>query len=51
VLVRGFAREVTNASELAQIEALPLDSWAWDTTAHRYVCIEPTVITGRRIVV
>jgi nitroimidazol reductase NimA-like FMN-containing flavoprotein (pyridoxamine 5'-phosphate oxidase superfamily) len=50
VLVRGIAREVTDAAELAEIDLLPLDSWAWDGTAHRYVCIEPTVITGRRIV-
>ena len=49
VLVRGIAREVTDAAELAVIDALPLHSWAWDGQAHRYVCIEPTVITGRRI--
>ncbi len=50
VLVRGIAREVTDPAELAQLLELPLDSWAWDGTADRYVCIEPTVITGRRIV-
>jgi nitroimidazol reductase NimA-like FMN-containing flavoprotein (pyridoxamine 5'-phosphate oxidase superfamily) len=51
VLVRGIAREVTDAAELAEVDALPLDSWAWDGQAHRYVCIEPTVMTGRRVVV
>jgi nitroimidazol reductase NimA-like FMN-containing flavoprotein (pyridoxamine 5'-phosphate oxidase superfamily) len=49
VLVRGIAREVTDPAELAELVELPLDSWAWDGAAGRYVCIEPTVITGRRI--
>jgi nitroimidazol reductase NimA-like FMN-containing flavoprotein (pyridoxamine 5'-phosphate oxidase superfamily) len=51
VLVRGIAREVTDPAELAEVAALPLDSWAWDGTASRHVCIAPTVITGRRVVV
>ena len=51
VLVRGIARVVTDPGELADIERLPLDSWAWDGTASRYVCIEPTVMTGRRLTV
>jgi uncharacterized protein len=50
VLVRGIAREVTDAAELAQLREVPLDSWAWDGAAHRWVCIDPTVMTGRRIV-
>jgi len=50
VLVRGIAREVTDPEELAEMLELPLDSWAWDGAAGRYVCIEPTVTTGRRIV-
>jgi uncharacterized protein len=51
VLVRGVAREVTDTAELAELWALPLDSWAWDGAAGRWVCIEPTVMTGRRITV
>jgi nitroimidazol reductase NimA-like FMN-containing flavoprotein (pyridoxamine 5'-phosphate oxidase superfamily) len=51
VLVRGIAREVTDPTELAEVASLPLDSWAWDGSATRYVCIEPTVMTGRRVVV
>jgi len=51
VLVRGIAREVTESAELAQVASLPLDSWAWDGSATRYVCIEPTVMTGRRVIV
>jgi nitroimidazol reductase NimA-like FMN-containing flavoprotein (pyridoxamine 5'-phosphate oxidase superfamily) len=49
VLVRGIARVVTDRVELAEIERLPLDSWAFDGTANHYVCIEPTVMTGRRL--
>ena len=45
------ARVVTEPGELAEIERLPLESWAWDGTASRYVCIEPTVMTGRRLTV
>jgi nitroimidazol reductase NimA-like FMN-containing flavoprotein (pyridoxamine 5'-phosphate oxidase superfamily) len=50
VLIRGIAREVTDPAELAEIGSLPLHSWAWDGQAHRTVCIEPTVMTGRRLV-
>jgi uncharacterized protein len=50
VLVRGIAREVTDAAEIESARALPFDSWAWDGAADRYVRIEPTVVTGRRIV-
>jgi uncharacterized protein len=51
VLVRGIARVVTDPGELAEVTSLPLDSWAWDGSVGRYVCIEPTVMTGRRVVV
>jgi uncharacterized protein len=50
VLVRGIARELTKPSELAKARALPLTPWAWDRGAERFVRIEPTVLTGRRIV-
>ena len=50
VLVRGIARVVTDPGELAEMAFLGLDSWAWDGGAGRYVCIEPTVMTGRRVV-
>jgi uncharacterized protein len=49
VLVRGIAREVTDLSELAKARELPLEPWAWDRGADRFVRIEPTVLTGRRI--
>jgi nitroimidazol reductase NimA-like FMN-containing flavoprotein (pyridoxamine 5'-phosphate oxidase superfamily) len=50
VLVRGVARELTGPDELATANALPLESWAWDGGADRFVRIEPTVLTGRRLV-
>jgi nitroimidazol reductase NimA-like FMN-containing flavoprotein (pyridoxamine 5'-phosphate oxidase superfamily) len=50
VLVRGVARELTEHTELAKARALQLESWAWDGAADRFVRIEPTVLTGRRIV-
>jgi nitroimidazol reductase NimA-like FMN-containing flavoprotein (pyridoxamine 5'-phosphate oxidase superfamily) len=50
VLVRGIAREVTDPAEIEIAHALPFNSWAWDGGADRYVMIEPTVVTGRRIV-
>ena len=50
VLVRGIAREVTDPAEIEIARALPFDSWAWDGAADRFVMIEPTVVTGRRIV-
>jgi len=50
VLVRGVAREITDAAEIEAARALPFDSWAWDGAADRYVRIEPTVVTARRIV-
>jgi uncharacterized protein len=50
VLVRGIARELTQPSDLAKARALPLEPWAWDRGADRFVRIEPTVLTGRRII-
>ena len=49
VLVRGIARPITEPAELAAARALPLDSWAWEGGADRFVRLYPTVITGRRI--
>ena len=50
VLVRGVAHELTETSALAKAGTLPLESWAWDGGADRFVRIEPTVLTGRRVV-
>jgi nitroimidazol reductase NimA-like FMN-containing flavoprotein (pyridoxamine 5'-phosphate oxidase superfamily) len=49
VLARGVAREITDPDELAAARALPLESWAWDGGADRFVRIELTVLTGRRV--
>ena len=50
VLVRGVAREVTAPDELAAVRELPLESWAFDGSAEHVVRIEPTLVTGRRVV-
>jgi len=50
VLVRGVARELTTAADIGVAETLPLESWAWQRGADRFVRIEPTLITGRRVV-
>jgi nitroimidazol reductase NimA-like FMN-containing flavoprotein (pyridoxamine 5'-phosphate oxidase superfamily) len=49
VLVRGIARPLTEPGELAAADALPLESWAWEGGADRFVRLYPTVITGRRV--
>lgn len=50
VLVRGVARELVDSDELTVARALPLESWAWDGEGDRFVKIEPTLVTGRRVV-
>lgn len=50
VLVRGVAEEITDPTELQTVRALPLESWALDGSADRYVKIVPTMISGRRII-
>jgi nitroimidazol reductase NimA-like FMN-containing flavoprotein (pyridoxamine 5'-phosphate oxidase superfamily) len=49
VLVRGVAREITADDEVTLARGLPLDSWAWDGSADRFIRIEPTLVTGRRV--
>jgi hypothetical protein len=50
VLVRGLAHEVTEPDDLAAARQLPLESWAFDGGADRFVRIEPSLVTGRRVV-
>lgn len=50
VLVRGVAEEITDPIELHTVQSLPLESWALDGSADRYIKIAPTMISGRRIV-
>ena len=51
VLVRGVACELTGPDELEAARRLPLESWAWDGSADRFVKIEATIVTGRRVIV
>jgi len=50
VLVRGIAQAITDPAELDRARSLPLESWAFDGSADRYVTIAPTMISGRRVV-
>lgn len=49
VLARGVAQEITDPTELAALQALPLVSWAFDGQADHFIRIKPTLLTGRRI--
>ena len=49
VLVRGVARELTDRTALASAGQM-LESWALDGDADRFIRIEPTLLTGRRII-
>ena len=48
VLVRGQAHEVTDADEIARLDALPLHPWAAGSR-DRFVRIRPDTVTGRRL--
>ena len=50
VLVRGVAQEITDPTELQAVQTLPLESWALDGSADRYIKIVPTMISGRRVI-
>jgi nitroimidazol reductase NimA-like FMN-containing flavoprotein (pyridoxamine 5'-phosphate oxidase superfamily) len=50
VLVRGVAEEITESADLERVRSLPLESWAFDGSADRYLKIAPTLISGRRII-
>ncbi len=49
VMVQGLAHVVTDDKELDRAMELPLEPWALDGTADRYVCLVPNVVTGMRI--
>jgi nitroimidazol reductase NimA-like FMN-containing flavoprotein (pyridoxamine 5'-phosphate oxidase superfamily) len=47
VMLQGVASEVTEPDRLAKLRGLPLDPWALDGAAQRFVTIETTLVTGR----
>ena len=49
VMIQGLAHVVTDADELEQARELPLESWALEGAADRYVRLVPNVVTGSRI--
>jgi nitroimidazol reductase NimA-like FMN-containing flavoprotein (pyridoxamine 5'-phosphate oxidase superfamily) len=48
VLLKGEARELVAAGELAAVADLPLEFWPYGPKSH-WIRIEPTEVTGRRI--
>ncbi len=50
VLVRGWVEEVSDDSELAELDALPLTPWARVIERPYWVRLVPDEISGRRIV-
>jgi nitroimidazol reductase NimA-like FMN-containing flavoprotein (pyridoxamine 5'-phosphate oxidase superfamily) len=50
VVVQGEASEITDPEELARARATPLDSWALDGSADRYIRIDTSIVSGRRFV-
>jgi nitroimidazol reductase NimA-like FMN-containing flavoprotein (pyridoxamine 5'-phosphate oxidase superfamily) len=49
VMIQGLAHVIEDAEELAQARELPLESWALEGAADRYVRLVPNVVTGTRI--
>jgi nitroimidazol reductase NimA-like FMN-containing flavoprotein (pyridoxamine 5'-phosphate oxidase superfamily) len=49
VMIQGLAHVVTDADELEKTRELPLESWALEGAADRYVRLVPNVVTGTRI--
>lgn len=48
VLIQGVAGVIRDPAELASLATLPIEAWALDAAADRYVQIRPTTISGRR---
>jgi nitroimidazol reductase NimA-like FMN-containing flavoprotein (pyridoxamine 5'-phosphate oxidase superfamily) len=49
VMIQGLAHVIEDAEELARARELPLESWALEGAADRYVRLVPNVVTGTRI--
>ena len=49
VMIQGVAQVVTDPAELAQARNLPLEAWALDGDADRYVRLTPNIVSGTRI--
>jgi nitroimidazol reductase NimA-like FMN-containing flavoprotein (pyridoxamine 5'-phosphate oxidase superfamily) len=49
VMIQGLAHVITDERELERAKQLPLESWALDGAADRYVCLVPSIVTGTRI--
>lgn len=49
VMIQGLAHVITGNGELERAKALPLEPWALDGVADRYVCLVPNIVSGMRM--
>lgn len=49
VMIQGLAHVITEPDELEHARKLPLESWALEAEADRFVCLVPNIVTGMRI--
>jgi nitroimidazol reductase NimA-like FMN-containing flavoprotein (pyridoxamine 5'-phosphate oxidase superfamily) len=49
VMIQGLAHVVTDPDQLGRAKLLPLESWALEGAADRYVRLVPNIVTGVRI--
>lgn len=49
VMVQGLAHVITEPERIEEATTLPLESWALEGDADRYVCLVPNIVTGTRI--
>lgn len=49
VMIQGLAHVITDVEELDRAKELPLEPWALDGVADRYVCLVPNIVTGMRV--
>ena len=49
VMIQGLAHVITDSDQLDRARQLPLEPWALEGVADRFVCLVPNLVTGRRI--
>jgi nitroimidazol reductase NimA-like FMN-containing flavoprotein (pyridoxamine 5'-phosphate oxidase superfamily) len=49
VMIQGLAHVITDSDQLDRAKQLPLEPWALEGVADRFVCLVPNIATGRRI--
>jgi nitroimidazol reductase NimA-like FMN-containing flavoprotein (pyridoxamine 5'-phosphate oxidase superfamily) len=49
VMIQGLAHVIVDSAQLDRARKLPLESWALEAAADRYVCLVPNIVTGMRM--